>query len=185
MRKLNPLSKTSLLIFLFLSFASFLSYSQNTEHKNFSKDELLNAAREIIEGAGTCALITIDDSGLPAVRVMDPFPVEGDFTVWFGTNPKSRKVNQINNNPKVTLYYLEKNASGYVVIHGTAELVNDPSEKDKRWKTEWDAYYPNKTDDYLLIKVSPERMEVISYAHNIIGDPLTWEVPAVMFSSIK
>jgi general stress protein 26 len=165
-------------IFLLISFNSF---SQETTHKDFSKEVLLNAAREIIEGTSACALITLDASGIPSVRAMDPFLPESDFTIWLGTNPKSRKVNQIKNNPKVTLYYLDKNSSGYVVIHGSAILVNDQSEKDKRWKTKWDAYYPNKTDDYQLIKISPERMEVISYAHGIIGDPATWEVPVVNF----
>ena len=171
--------------FIFFLLISFNSFSQETTHKDFSKEELLNAARDIIEGAGTCALITSDASGLPSVRVMDPFIPESDFTIWFGTNPKSRKVNQIKNNPKVTLYYLDTNSSGYVVIHGNANLVNDQSEKDKRWKTEWDAFYPNRTDDYQLIKVSPQRMEVISYTHGIIGDPKTWEVPVVIFNSIK
>ena len=169
---------TSALILLFISFNSF---SQETTHKEFSKEVLLTAARQIIKGAGTCALITSDAKGLPSVRVMDPFLPESDFTIWFGTNPKSRKVNQIKNNPKVTLYYLEKNSQGYVVIHGTATLVNDQSAKNKWWKPSWDAFYPNKPDGYQLIKVSPERMEVISYTHNIIGDPNTWKVPFVTF----
>jgi len=165
-------------IFLLISFNSF---GQEPAHKDYSEEVLTKAAIDIIEGAGTCALITLDASGLPSVRVMDPFLPESDFTIWFGTNPKSRKVNQIKNNPKVTLYYLEKNSSGYVVIHGTATLVNDQSEKNKWWKTEWDAFYPNNTDAYQLIKVSPQRMEVISYTHSIIGDPKTWEVPVVIF----
>lgn len=178
---MTPLRNYFRICFPILLLISFNSFGQETAQKDVSKEVLLNAARDIIEGASTCALITLDSNGLPSVRVMDPFLPESDFTIWFGTNPKSRKVNQIKNNPKVTLYYLDKNSTGYVVIHGTAKLVNDQSEKDKRWKTEWDAFYPNNTDDYLLIKVSPQRMEVISYAHNIIGDPTTWEVPVVIF----
>lgn len=160
---------------------SFSIYCQDTEYKIFTKVELQNAARDIIAGTSTCALITVDKSGLPMVRVMDPFPPENDFTVWFGTNPKSGKVSQIKSNPNVTLYYFNKSASGYVVIHGIANLVNDPSEKNNRWKTEWEAFYPNRTDAYLLIKVSPEWMEVVSYEHGIIGDPTTWETPKVFF----
>ncbi|MBE0652182.1 MAG: pyridoxamine 5'-phosphate oxidase family protein, partial [Bacteroidales bacterium] len=117
--------------------------------------------------------------------VMDPFLPESDFTVWFGTNPKSRKVDQIKNDPGVTLYYLDSDASGYVMIHGTAQIVNDQQEKENRWKAEWEAFYPNKTEDYLLIKVSPEWMEVISYAYGIVGDPETWEPPIVVFDSKK
>ena len=157
------------------------SFSQETAAKEFSKETLLSAARDIINDAGVCALITLDEQGLPSTRVMEPFLPEDDFTVWLGTNPHSRKVKQIKSNSKVTLYYLDKNSSGYVVIQGTATLVNDQASKDKWWKTEWDAFYPNNTDAYQLIKVSPQRLEVISYTHDIIGDPKTWEVPVVIF----
>ena len=129
----------------------------------------------------TCALITLDDESRSVVRAMDPFLPERDFTVWFGTNPKSRKVDQIKKDARVTLYYLGSNSSGYVMIHGIAEIVNNQNEKEKRWKAEWEAFYPNKPEDFILIKVSPEWMEVISYGHGVIGDPLTWETPRVIF----
>ena len=160
---------------------SFNTFSQETAAKELSKETLLSAARDIINDAGVCALITLDEGGLPSTRVMDPFLPEDDFTVWLGTNPHSRKVKQIKSNSKVTLYYLDKNSSGYVVIQGSAKLVNDQASKDKWWKTEWEAFYPNRTDAYLLIKVSAEWMEVVSYKHNIIGDPTTWEAPKVFF----
>ena len=55
---------------------------------------------EIMSAAGTCTLITLDQEGRPRARVMDAFLPEDDFTVWFGTNPKSRKVAQIKNDPR-------------------------------------------------------------------------------------
>jgi len=171
--------------FSILLLISFNSFSQEPAHKDVSEEVLTTAARDIIAGAGTCALITLDANGLPSVRVMDPFLPESDFTVWLGTNPNSGKVSQIKNNPKVTLYYLEKNSSGYVVIHGKAQLIDDQSEKDARWKNEWKAFYPNNNDAYLLIKVTPKWMEVVSYEHGIIGDPTTWQAPKVLFDSIK
>ncbi len=126
---------------------------------------------------------SLDENNLPMVRTMDPFPPESDFTVWFGTNAKSRKVNQIKTNPNVTLYYLDKDASGYVVIHGKAQLVDDDKEKEKHWKVEWESFYPNKSEDYLLIKVTPLRMEVLSTTRGITGDPKTWQTPVVIFDS--
>jgi general stress protein 26 len=182
---MKQLRKTIYIIFSLLLVLTFKSFSQNIDQKDSANNKLINAAREIMTATGTCALITLDEKDLPMVRVMDPFLPESDFTVWFGTNPKSRKVNQIKKNPNVTLYYLESDASGYVVIHGIAQLVDDQREKDKRWKAEWEAFYPNKTEDYLLIKVSPEWMEVISYSRGIVGDPITWEAPVVLFDSIK
>jgi len=157
------------------------SFSQNAAGNNSNDIKLMNAAKEIMTAAGTCALITLDENNLPMVRTISPFLPESDFTVWLGTNPKSRKVYQIKKNPNVTLYYLDKDASGYVVLHGTAQLVNDQQEKEKHWKAEWDAFYPNKSDAYLLIKISPTSMEVSSNPRGIKSDPETWRTPVVKF----
>ncbi len=177
MKKYLPLI---FIIFLLIPTAGF---AQNNVDAESSNNNLRKAAREIMTSSETCALITLDGEGRPRVRVMDPFLPENDFTVWFGTNSKSRKVAQIKMDPRVTLYYLKEDQSGYVMLHGIAELVNDPEEKEKRWKEEWVDFYPNKADDYLLIKVSPKWLEVISYGYGIQGDPVTWEPPRITFDS--
>lgn len=181
MKKINTIKNSILVLFIISTSLQFKCLGQNLQQQDSINIKLINAAKEIMSEAGTCALITLDEKNHPMVRVMDPFLPDSDLTVWFGTNPKSRKVSQIKNNPTVTLYYLEKNESGYVVIHGKAQLIDDEQEKEKRWKPEWEAFYPNKSEGYLLIKVIPNSMEIISYAHGIIGDPVTWETPVVIF----
>jgi len=178
---MKQVRKLFCILFLFLLLIPLVSFSQNTEPLDSSKFELMNAAREIMTAAGTCALITVDEEGRPRVRVMDPFLPESDFTIWFGTNSKSRKVDQIKKNSKVTLYYLDSDASGYVMVHGIAQLVNGQMEKEKYWKDAWEDFYPNKSENYLLIKVSPEWMEVISISRGINGDPTTWQPPVILF----
>ena len=171
--------------FIFLAFTVLLFYPSPgfSQKKDSLNNQLISAAKEIMANAGTCALITLDEEGRPRVRTMDAFLPEDDFTVWFGTNPKSRKVNQIKNDSRVTLYYLDKDGSGYVTILGKAQLVDDQREKEKRWKAEWEAFYPDKNESYLLIKVTPEWMEVVSYAYGLTGDPVTWEPPKILFDS--
>ena len=46
----------------------------------------------------------------------------------------------------------------------------------ERWKEAWASFYDdrNRGDDYTLIKVTPSRLEIVSLAHNIINDPVTW-----------
>jgi general stress protein 26 len=137
MKYFNSISR---IIAIFFLLTSLSGYSQNIKQKDTLNDSLLMAAKEIITAAKTCALITIDNEGRPRVRVMDPFLPEDDFTIWFGTNKKTRKTEQIKNNPKVTLYYLEPNNAGYVMITGIAELIDDDDEKEKRWKDAWRAF---------------------------------------------
>ena len=147
----------------------------------FPRDTLLGAAREIISSARYCALITLDESGGPRVRTMDPFPPESDMTIWMGTNRKTRKVADIERDSRVTLYYYSPDASGYVTVTGRARLVDDAEEKAARWKNEWEAFYQDRASEYLLIQVVPERLEVVDYSRGIVGESGTWEPPSVEF----
>jgi general stress protein 26 len=178
---MNQLIKNILYACLMIIIIPINLFSQNKALKEAKNEKLMIAAREIMDASSTCALITLDEELVPMVRLMDPFPPESDFTVWFGTNAESRKVNQIKNNPTVTLYYQNRDLSGYVVIHGNAQMIDDQEEKQKRWKDGWEAFYPNNREGYLLIKVSPEWMEILSTTRGIIGDPKTWQTPIVRF----
>lgn len=144
-------------------------------------DGIINAAKEIITAARYCALITINSLGQPHVRTMDPFPPDTNMVIWFGTNSKSRKVKEILNDPNVTLYYPEPKQDGYVVIKGTAEIINDKMEKEMYWKKEWETFYSDKKASYILIKVTPVQLDILSYKHGLIGNPYTWRIPSIKF----
>ena len=146
-----------------------------------SHDQLITAARKVMESARFCALVTVDEAGLPRARTMDPFLPDANMVVWLATNPRSRKVEQIRGNPHVLLYYSDPEGMGYVTLTGTARLVDDPREKARRWKEEWAGFYPDREHDELLIEVTPDRLEVFSAAHGIEGNPETWAPPSVRF----
>ena len=146
-----------------------------------SRDTLLAAAREIMEAARYCGLVTFDESGQPRVRTMDPFLPDDDWSIWMGTNRESRKVRDIEGDPRVTLYYYSPDHVGYVAVYGSAVLVDNPEEKTSRWKEEWDALYPDRDAQYLLIQMIPKRLELLDYSRGIGGDPETWEPPSVEF----
>lgn len=151
---------------------------ENTNPKTDA--EVFAVAKEIMNAAKTCALITIDKEGRPRVRTMDPFAPEEDLSVWLGTNADSRKVMQIKNDPRVTLYYLDKDETGYVMVHGTAKLVNSEHEKTKRWKTKWEAFYRNNRENYRLIHVTPQWIEVSSAPRGLHGDAKTWQPATII-----
>ncbi len=153
--------------------------------QDIPRERLLAAAREIMNAARFCALITLDESGRAQARTMDAFPPEDDMTVWFGTNPRSRKVSQIRRNPRVTLYYFDPQSQGYVTLFGTARLVNDPKEKKVRWKDAWVEFYPDREKDYILIAVTPERLEVVSPKHGIANSGADWLPPSIRFAPLR
>ena len=155
--------------------------AQQQRATHFERDSIIAAAREIMGMQTYCALVTVDSSGQPHARTMNPFPPERDMTVWIATNSRSRKAREILNDSRVCLYYADhQQASGYVAIAGKAVLVDDMNEKLKRKRGYWDQAFPDW--QYLvLIKVVPQKIEVINYARGMVNDPVSWSAPAVDF----
>ena len=159
----------------------FLQASAQVEQTAISKDTLLHAAREIISATPFCALVTIDSTGQPQVRTMNPFPLEDEMVIWFATSRISRKVAEIKNNPKVSVYFADhSSAKGYVAINGTAVILDDKQLLTKMKRAYWEGI-PNWQDIFVLIKVTPATMDVINYAHGISGDPKTSRAPTIIF----
>jgi general stress protein 26 len=143
--------------------------------------ELIQAAREIIEASRYATLVTLDESGSPRGRIIDPFPPEEDMTVWFGTNPRTRKVRDIRANGNVTLVYFDLASYSYVSIDGVAKMVDDQAERVRRWKEGWEQFYPDREHDFTVGLIRPRRLEVFSGSRSIFGDPSTWLPPSVEF----
>ncbi len=140
---------------------------------------LVAAAREIMAAQTYCALVTIDETGRPQIRTMNPFPPEEDMSVWFATNTRSRKVREIRRDPRVALYYSNHaNAIGYVQITGHAVLVDDKQEILKRKRAYWDEAFPG-LQNLVLIKVVPERLDVLNYKAGVQADRETWRTPSI------
>jgi general stress protein 26 len=144
---------------------------------------LIAAAREIMTAQTYCALITIDETGRPQVRTMNPFPPDENMTVWFATNTRSLKVQQMRKDPRVTLYYADHTkATGYVALAGRAELTEDRTEILKRKRAYWDQAFPG-LKNLVLIKVVPERLDVLDYKAGTQANPETWRPPWVEFGA--
>jgi len=146
-----------------------------------SRDTILAVAREIMADARFCTFGTVGLDGHPQARVMDPFPPDDGMTVWLATKPTTRKVAEIRADPRVTLLYFDTGAASYVTLVGHAELVRDPTEKAKRWKPAWSGMYEdqNRGEDYVLIRVRVDRLEIVSGRHGLRSDPRTWR-PVVL-----
>ena len=141
------------------------------------REDVMKAARTIIEKALFATMVTVDAEGAPQSRIVDPFPPEGEFTMWIATTGASRKVAEIQRDPRVALTYFDPSAPGYVTLIGNAAIVRDPAEKAKRWKEAWVGFYKdrNRGDDYTLIRVTPTRLEISSRNQGMNNDPVTWK----------
>jgi len=171
--------------FLFLSLLLLLPTSK-TFHSLIAqtpvnRDTILLAAHEIINETTYCGLVTIDSSGQPQIRTMNPFPVKDDFIIWFATSRTSRKVREIKNNPKVCVYFANHlTAKGYVNINGSASVIDDRELLIKMKRDYWNGI-KGWQDRFVLIKIIPKSIEIINYKHGLNNDPNTLKAPTISF----
>ncbi len=167
-------------LFVLISFLTSATIAQD-KSPAANRDSVINAAREIISHVKYCALVTFDAEGTANVRTMNPFPPEEDMCVWMATSTDTRKYEEIKKNPKVSLYYANHaSAEGYVTITGKAELVKDSLEIQKRKREYWKQSFPDM-NKLVLIKIIPERMEVVNYKRKMYGADITWLAPFAEF----
>ena len=128
-----------------MKYIFFLFFLINTQVFFSQFDEpliLKNIALDMVKDSKSCVLSTVSINGEISSRIMDPHLPNDDFIVFLVTNPLSRKVKEIKNNPNVTLLF--QNESGYVSLNGKASFVLDQSKKNIFWKDDWTPYYYDK-----------------------------------------
>jgi len=134
--------------------------------------DILSAARATMQRKRYCLLATAGDAGVDA-RVLQPFPPDRDFTVWFGTRRGSRKVEQIRRNPVATLAYQDDAHNACVVLVGRVEIVEDLAARQGRFRPLWHAFWPEgpEAEDFLLLRFEPSRIEVWDARRRITPAP--------------
>ena len=175
--------KTKLTLFALCSLISLSAIlpSNVKAQSKIERDTVLIAAREIMKETNYCGLTTVDSTGQPQMRTMNPFPLNDELIIWFATSRSSRKVREIRNNPKVCVYYADHiTAKGYVNITGTAEILDDKELLTKMKRDYWNGI-PNWQNIFVLIKITPKTMEVINYKHGLNNDPNTFRAPSIVF----
>ena len=172
MKKILTQSLKYLLVLLLLPTSSLIAQTEQfPPQREISRDSLLTYARIIIDSAKCRVFVTVDEEGKPQARTMSPFPPEDNWVIWLGTFPTSRKVKQIQNNPNVVVFYYDTKGMSYVSVSGKARLVNDPDLKAKYWKSGWKQFYPDRETQYILIEVTPVRLEVCSFKYDLLWSP--------------
>lgn len=133
----------------------------------------LQAAQKTVNQTKYCFLVSNGKNGWSSARFVEPI-VEPDLSaIWIGTSPKLRKVIEIQDDPKVTLAFGHVQERANVVIYGEAYMESNAALRKKYWKGEWRLFFPDGPtgNDYVLIRVHPVRMEVMSFHRNVIPEP--------------
>jgi len=145
----------------------------------------LTVARAVIKAARFCTMSTIGVDGRPQARILDPLEPDDAFTVFFATNPRSRKVAELRANSAVALLYFDSDQRRYVTLMGRAVEASE-AEKRTRHKTDWEPFFPRaKPGEYVLYRFEASRVEVVSATDGLSGDPSTWRPEIVELKAAR
>ncbi len=113
---------------------------------------------EMVDAIEVPFLVTVGTEGYPRARPMILLAREGTI-LWFATSRSSRKVAEIQSNPRVTVLSVDRAGFSYASLCGRAEVVAEPEKKERFWREEWREEWPKGSSDpdYVLLRVKAER----------------------------
>jgi general stress protein 26/nucleoside-triphosphatase THEP1 len=113
---------------------------------------------EIVDSLPFPLLITQCRDGFPQSRPMRLVERDG-HRLWFATSRASRKVAQIEEEPRVTVLFVDSTRFNYASIHGEASIVVDPDREQSLWQDEWKDDWPDgpSDPDYVLLRIDGVR----------------------------
>ena len=140
---------------------------------DLSLDHCLRVARRIASRTKYAFLVTTAPDSAPSARLVQPIVEAADLEFFIGTDPRSRKVTEIEAYPAVTLAFNQSDEDASLVVYGTATVHHEPDFKEEYWKSTWRLFFPEgpQSDNYVVIRVRAERMELLSFQRNVIPEP--------------
>jgi general stress protein 26 len=118
----------------------------------------------IMKETSSYAYLATSDGDQPRVRPVSPI-VEDDLSIWITTFNSSRKVSQIQKNPRISLAFVEyPRGEKAATVIGKAEIIEDLEKKKRVWKlATFDLleFFPDgpESEEFCLLKIAISKIE--------------------------
>ena len=125
--------------------------------KNLQNEEALKKFKKLVEEVNTCMFITATHSENEHTRPMATVEVEDNGSLWFYTDVRSIKVEEVATDNKVHLIYSHPGKQSFMDVWGSGTIVTDKEQIKAKWSPVVKAYFPQGVDDpnLALLKVQP------------------------------
>lgn len=124
---------------------------------------------KMADKSSTVFLSYIDGEGFPVTKAMlRPRERQGIRTFWFSTNTSSNKVKFFRENPKASIYFVDKRFFRGVSLIGSVEILETKEAKERIWEKGDTLYYKGGvTDpDYCVLKFTAVKGRYYSNFHS-------------------
>ena len=123
----------------------------------------------MVDKCSTVFISYVDSDGFPITKEMlKPREHQGIRTFWFSTNTSSNKVKFFRENPKASIYFVDKRFFRGVSLIGTVEVLETNEAKERVWQEGDTMYYKGGiTDpDYCVLKFTATKGRYYSNFHS-------------------
>ena len=120
----------------------------------------LDRVWEIMEDVAVC-MVTTHAGNQMRSRPMHAFPERDEGAIYFVTDTRGAKDDEIAAAPDVCLSFADIGDNTFLSITGRAEMVRDPAKAEELWSSEAQAWWPRGPQDpaVRVLRVAPEQAE--------------------------
>ena len=125
--------------------------------KNLQQEDAIKKFKKLAQEVNICMFITNTNEEKEHTRPMATIDVDDDGTLWFYTDIRSIKVEEVTMDKQVHLTYAHPGKESYMDVWGTSSIVTDRALIKEKWSPVVKAYFPSGADDpnVALMKVRP------------------------------
>lgn len=128
---------------------------------NENREETLKKLNELVKDINFAMLTTAESDGTLRSRPMATQKAEFDGDLYFFTNEKSPKVDEIENEHQVNVSYSKPEKQTYISMSGTAQIIRDRAKIEELWTPDLKAWFPKGLEDpnIALLKINVSQAE--------------------------
>ncbi|MBA9078150.1 pyridoxamine 5'-phosphate oxidase family protein [Rufibacter quisquiliarum] len=116
--------------------------------KNLQGQEAAQKMKELAQSAESCFFCTNITSGQPITsRPMAVLKTDDDGSFWFLTSDDSHKVEELERDPLVQLFFQGSKYSDFLTVHGTARLSKDKAKIKELWNPMLKVWFTEGEED--------------------------------------
>lgn len=134
-----------------------ISRKETDMEKNLTNKEALERLIKLVNEIRVCMFIT-NNKEQRHTRPMATIETEDNGTIWFFTDVRSIKVEEVSTEHNVHLVYAHPGKESYLDVWGRASVITDKQNIKDKWSPIVKAWFPQGPDDpnLVLLKVLPE-----------------------------
>lgn len=125
--------------------------------KDLSNEEALDKFKKLVKDINVCMFIT-NQPGQDHTRPMYTVETDEQGALWFYTNIRSIKVEEVSADHTVHLVYAHPGKESFMDVWGRADVIRDQQQLKDKWTPMIKAWFPDGVDDpnLCLLKVQPQ-----------------------------